>query len=50
LWKPALICKDGVVRWRSVDLRRVIKKRFGVDLDEVSIPPGIVLEPLEAWS
>ena len=28
---------DGVVRWRCVDLRGVIKKRFGVDLDEVSI-------------
>ena len=29
--------KDGLVRWRCVDLRRVIKERFGVDLDEVSI-------------
>ncbi len=29
--------KDGVVRWRCVDLRRVIKERFDVDLDEVSI-------------
>jgi putative transposase len=28
---------DGVVRWRCVDLRRIIKERFGVDLDEVSI-------------
>jgi transposase len=28
---------DGVVRWRCVDLRRVIKERFGVDLDEVSV-------------
>lgn len=28
---------DGVVRWRCVDLRRVIEERFGVDLDEVSI-------------
>jgi transposase len=28
---------DGVVRWRCVDLRGVIKKRFDVDLDEVSI-------------
>ena len=28
---------DGVVRWRCVDLRRVIKERFDVDLDEVSI-------------
>lgn len=24
---------DGVVRWRRVDLRRVIKERFGVDYD-----------------
>jgi transposase len=29
--------KDGVVRWRCVDLRQVIKKRWKVDLDEVSI-------------
>lgn len=29
--------KDGVVRWRCVDLRRVVKERFNVDLDEVSI-------------
>jgi transposase len=28
---------DGVVRWRCVDLRRVIKERFSVDLDEVSV-------------
>ena len=28
---------DGVVRWRCVDLRFVIKKRFGVDLDEASM-------------
>lgn len=28
---------DGVVRWRCVDLRRIIKARFDVDLDEVSI-------------
>ena len=28
---------DGMVRWRCVDLRRVIKERFDVDLDEVSI-------------
>lgn len=28
---------DGVVRWRCVDLRGFIQKRFGVDLDEVSI-------------
>jgi transposase len=35
---------DGVVRWRCVDLRRVIKERFDVDLDEVSI--GRVLKEL----
>ena len=28
---------DVVVRWRCVDLRRVIKARFNIDLDEVSI-------------
>lgn len=28
---------DGVVRWRCIDLRKQIKARFGVDLDEVSI-------------
>jgi len=28
---------DGIVRWRCVDLRRIIKERFAVDLDEVSI-------------
>ena len=26
--------KDGVVRWRRVDLQRVIKERFGVDFHE----------------
>ena len=26
--------KDGVVRWRRVDLQRVIKQRFGVDFHE----------------
>jgi transposase len=36
--------KDGVVRWRCIDLRRVIKERFDVDLDEVSI--GRVLKEL----
>jgi transposase len=36
--------RDGVVRWRCVDLRRVIKERFDVDLDEVSI--GRVLKEL----
>jgi len=29
--------KDGVVRWRCVDLRHIIKESFDVDLDEVSI-------------
>ena len=36
--------RDGVVRWRCVDLTRVIKERFDVDLDEVSI--GRVLKEL----
>ena len=26
--------KDGVVRWRRVDLKRVIAERFGVDFHE----------------
>jgi transposase len=26
--------KDGVVRWRRVDLKRVIAERFGVDFPE----------------
>jgi transposase len=29
--------KDGVVRWRCVDLKGVIKERWNVDLDEVSV-------------
>jgi transposase len=36
--------RDGVVRWRCVDLRRVIRERFDVDLDEVSI--GRILKEL----
>ena len=36
--------KDGVVRWRCVDLKRVIEERFDVDLDEVSI--GRILKEL----
>jgi transposase len=36
--------KDAVVRWRCVDLRRVINERFGADLDEVSI--GRILKEL----
>jgi transposase len=30
---------DGVVRWRCVDLKRVLGRRFGVDLSEVSSNP-----------
>jgi transposase len=45
---PADPIKDGVVRWRCVDLRHIIKERFDVDLDvdldEVSI--GRVLKEL----
>lgn len=29
--------KDGVVRWRCVDLQRVVGQRFGVDLSTVAI-------------
>jgi transposase len=35
---------DGVVRWRCVDLKRVVRERFGVDLSEVSL--GRVLKKL----
>ncbi len=35
---------DGVVRWRCVDLKRVLGQRFGVDLSEVSL--GRVLKKL----
>ncbi len=35
---------DGVVRWRCVDLKRVVRERFGVDLSEVSL--GRVLKQL----
>ena len=35
---------DGVVRWRCVDLKRVVRDRFGVDLSEVSL--GRVLKQL----
>jgi transposase len=31
------ICKDGVVRWRRVDLRDVIEDRYGVSLHERSV-------------
>jgi hypothetical protein len=36
--------KDGVVRWRCVDLKRVVSERFGVDLSEVSL--GRILKQL----
>jgi transposase len=36
--------KDGVVRWRCVDLKRVLGERFGVDLSEVSL--GRILKQL----
>jgi transposase len=29
--------RDGVVRWRCVDLKRVLGERFGVDLSAVSL-------------
>src|SRR5260370_23538982 len=32
---------DGVVRWRCVDLKRVLGQRFGVDLSEVSFGRGL---------
>lgn len=35
---------DGVVRWRCVDLKRVVRERFGVELSEVSL--GRVLKQL----
>lgn len=35
---------DGVVRWRCVDLKRVVCDRFGIDLSEVSL--GRVLKRL----
>jgi transposase len=36
--------KDGVARWRCVDLKRVVGQHFGVDLSEVSL--GRVLKKL----
>lgn len=36
--------KDGVARWRCVDLKRIVGQRFGVDLSEVSL--GRVLKKL----
>ena len=35
---------DGVVRWRCVDLKRVVRERFGIDLSEVSL--GRILKQL----
>ena len=35
---------DGVVRWRCVDLKRVLGERFAVDLSEVSL--GRILKKL----
>jgi transposase len=37
--------KDGVVRWRCVDLQRVLGAQFGVDLSTVAI--GRVLKKLK---
>ena len=36
--------KDGVVRWRRVDLKRVVKERFGVEFCERYI--GTILKRL----
>jgi transposase len=36
--------KDGVVRWRCVDLKHIVRERFGIDLSEVSL--GRVLKQL----
>jgi transposase len=38
------LAKDGVVRWRCVDLQAVIKERFGVDMAERTV--GTVLNKL----
>lgn len=35
---------DGIVRWRCVDLKRVVRDRFGIDLSEVSL--GRILKQL----
>jgi transposase len=35
---------DGVVRWRRIDLKRVIKQRFGVDYHERHV--GTILKRL----
>jgi transposase len=36
---------DGVVRWRCIDLKQVIKSRFAVDVDEVTV--GRLLKKLD---
>jgi transposase len=36
--------RDGVVRWRRIDLKRVIKERFGVDFHELYV--GTLLKKL----
>ena len=36
--------RDGVVRWRRVDLRRVIKERFGVEYHERHV--GVLLREM----
>lgn len=36
--------KDGVARWRCVDLKRMLGERFGVDLSEVRL--GSILKEL----
>jgi transposase len=38
------LARDGVVRWRCVDLKRVVKERFDIDCDEDTI--GRVLNRL----
>src|SRR3954447_8025634 len=36
-WRKVLISRDGVVRWRCVDLRQRIKQEFAVELHERTI-------------
>jgi len=38
------LARDGVVRWRRVDLQRVIKERFGVEYHERYV--GVLLVEL----
>ena len=38
------LARDGVVRWRRVDLQRVIKERFGVDYHERYV--GVLLHEM----